>query len=71
MNPFYQAMNPRPNMMQQFQQFMSQMQGKDPKAMLNDLVSSRRVSQEQLNAAQQQAQQLANVFQSMPGFAKK
>ena len=71
MNPFYQAMNPRPNMMQQFQQFMSQMQGKDPKAMLNDLVSSGRVSQEHLNAAQQQAQQLANVFQSMPGFTKK
>lgn len=71
MNPFYQAMNPRPNMMQQFQQFMSQMQGKDPKAMLNDLVSSGRVSQEQLNAAQQQAQQLANVFHSMPGLAKK
>lgn len=71
MNPFYQAMGPRPNMMQQFQQFMSQMQGKDPKTMLNDLVSSGRVSQEQLNAAQQQTQQLANVFQSMPGFAKK
>ena len=71
MNPFYQAMNPRPNIMQQFQNFMQSMQGKDPKAMLNDLVSSGRVSQEQLNAAQQQAQQLANVFQSMPGFAKK
>ena len=73
MNPFFQVMggNRQPNMMQQFQQFMSQMQGKDPKAMLNDLVSSGRVSQEQLNAAQQQAQQLANVFQSMPGFAKK
>ena len=71
MNPFYQAMNPRPNMMQQFQNFMQSMQGKDPKAMLNDLVASGRVSQEQLNAAQQQAQQLANVFQSMPGFTKK
>ena len=71
MNPFYQAMNPRPNMMQQFQNFMQPMQGKNPQAMLNDLVSSGRVSQEQLNAAQQQAQQLANVFQSMPGFAKK
>lgn len=71
MNPFYQAMNPRPNMMQQFQSFMNSMQGRDPKAMLNDLVSSGRVSQEQLNAAQQQAQQLANAFQSMPGFAKK
>lgn len=71
MNPFYQAMGPQPNMIQQFQQFMSQMQGKDPKVMLNDLVSSGRVSQEQLNAAQQQAQQLANVFQYMHGFAKK
>lgn len=71
MNPFYQAMGPKPNMMQQFQSFMQQMRGKDPKAMLNDLVSSGRVSQEQLNAAQQQAQQLANVFQSMPGFTKK
>lgn len=58
-------------MMQQFQNFMQSMQGKNPQAMLNDLVSSGRVSQEQLNAAQQQAQQLANVFQSMPGFAKK
>ena len=71
MNPFYQAMGPRPNMMQQFQRFMSQMQGKDPKAMLNDLVSSGRVSQEQLNAAQQQAQQFANILQAMPGFSKK
>ena len=71
MNPLYQAMNPRPNMMQQFQNFMQSMQGKDPKAMLNDLVASGRVSQEQLNAAQQQAQHLANVFQSMPGFTKK
>lgn len=71
MNPFYQAMGPRPNMMQQFQSFMQSMQGRDPKAMLNDLVSSGRVSQEQLNVAQQQVQQLANVFQSMSGFAKK
>lgn len=65
MNPFYQAMGPRPNMMQQFQQFMYQMQGRDPKAMLNELVSSGRVSQEQLNAAQQRAQELAGLFQPM------
>ena len=71
MNPFYQAMGPRPNMMQQFQQFMSQMQGKDPKAMLNDLVSSGRVSQEQLNAAQQQAQQMASLFEPMRGMFGK
>ena len=67
MNPFYQAMGPQPNMMQRFQQFMGQMQGRNPRAMLNDLVSSGRVSQEQLNAAQQQAQQLAGMFQSMGG----
>ena len=65
MNPFYQAMGPRPNMMQRFQQFMSQMQGRDPKAMLDELVSSGRVSQEQLNAAQQRAQELAGLFQPM------
>ena len=36
MNPFYQAMggNRQPNMMQQFQQFMNQMRGKDPNAMI-------------------------------------
>ena len=68
MNPFYQAMGPRPNMMQQFQQFMSQMQGRDPKAMLDELVSSGRVSQEQLNAAQQRAQQMASLFEPMRGM---
>ena len=64
MNPFYQAMggNAQPNMMQRFQQFVSQMQGKDPKAMLNDLVSSGRVSQQQLDAAQRQVQQIASMF---------
>ena len=64
MNPFYQAMggNAQPNMMQRFQQFVSQMQGKDPKAMLNDLVASGRVSQQQLDAAQRQVQQIAGMF---------
>lgn len=64
MNPFYQAMggNAQPNMMQRFQQFVSQMQGKDPKAMLNDLVASGRVSQQQLDAAQRQVQQIASMF---------
>lgn len=64
MNPFYQAMggNAQPNMMQRFQQFVGQMQGKDPKAMLNDLVASGRVSQQQLDAAQRQVQQIASMF---------
>ena len=73
MNPFFQAMggNRQPNMMQQFQQFMNQMRGKDPNAMIQELVSSGRVSQQQLDQAQRQAQQIANTFQSMPGFANK
>ena len=73
MNPFYQAMggNRQPNMMQQFQQFMNQMRGKDPNAMIQELVSSGRVSQQQLDQAQRQAQQIANTFQSMPGFTNK
>lgn len=71
MNPFYQAMNPRPNMMQQFQQFMSQMQGKDPKAMIQEMVSSGRISQDQLNQVQKQAQQMQGMFEGMRGMFGK
>lgn len=73
MNPFYQAMggNRQPNMMQQFQSFMQQMKGKDPNAMLQELVSSGQISQQQLDRAQRQAQQIANTFQSIPGFSNK
>ena len=67
MNPFFQAMggNRQPNMMQQFQQFMNQMRGKDPNAIIQELVSSGRVSQQQLDQAQKQAQQMAGMFEGM------
>lgn len=41
-NPFFGIMGGggRPNMMHQFQQFMSQMQGKDPNAIINEMVQS-------------------------------
>ena len=70
MNPFYQAMggNRQPNMMQQFQQFMNQMRGKDPNAMIQELVSSGRVSQQQLDQAQKQAQQMQGMFEGMRGM---
>lgn len=68
MNPFYQAMN-RPNLMQRFQQFMGQMQGKDPNAIIRDMMQSGQITQEQYNQAHQQAQQIANPFQSS-GFSK-
>lgn len=70
MNPFYQAMN-RPNMMQQFQTFMNQMRGKDPNQIINEMVSSGRVSQEQLDAAQKQAQQMQGMFEGMRGMFGK
>ena len=71
MNPFYQAMGPRPNMMHQFQQFMNQMRGRDPNAMIQELVSSGRVSQQQLDAAQKQAQQMQGMFEGMRGMFGK
>ena len=73
MNPFFQAMggNRQPNMMQQFQQFMNQMRGKDPNAMIQELVSSCRVSQQQLDAAQKQAQQMQGMFEGMRGMFGK
>lgn len=73
MNPFFQAMggNRQPNMIQQFQQFMNQMRGKDPNAMIQELVSSGRVSQQQLDAAQKQAQQMQGMFEGMRGMFRK
>nr|DAZ63676.1 MAG TPA: hypothetical protein [Caudoviricetes sp.] len=44
MNPFFGVMGGgRPNMMQQFQQFMNQMKGTDPNAMIQEMVSSGRM----------------------------
>lgn len=70
MNPFFQAMG-QPNMMQQFQAFMDQMKGKDPNSMIQELVSSGQVSQQQLDAAQKQAQQMAGMFEGMRGMFGK
>lgn len=70
-NPVFQALggaNNQPNMLQQFQQFMQQMKGKDPSAVLNQLVQSGRVSQQQLDYAQRQAQQMQGLFNGMRGM---
>lgn len=72
-NPIFQALggqgqNP---MLQNFQRFMQQMQGKDPNAMIQELVSSGRVSQQQLDTAQKQAQQMQGMFEGMRGMFGK
>lgn len=73
MNPFFGVMGGggRPNMIQQFQQFMQQMKGKDPNAIINEMVSSGKISQEQLNHVQQQAQQMSGMFEGMRGMFGK
>lgn len=72
MNPFFGVMGEgRPNMMQQFQQFMNQMKGKNPNAMIQEMVSSGRISQDQLNQVQKQAQQMSGMFEGMRGMFGK
>lgn len=63
--------NPQNNMLQQFSRFMEQMKGRDPNQMINELVSSGRVSQAQLNQAQEQARQMEGMFSSIRGMFGK
>ena len=67
MNPFFNAMggNKQPNVMQQFQQFMNQMKGKDPNAVIQDRMQSGKIPQDQYNQARQQAQQMQGMFEGM------
>lgn len=62
-NPLFQALTKsQNNMMGDFQKFMQQMQGKNPNEEINKLLQSGRISQQQLNQAQQMAQQLMGMF---------
>ena len=68
-------MMPNPmQMISQFPQFMQQMRGQNPHQLLNQLMQSGRVSQHQLNQAQQMAQQMQgqfDQFRGMFGFGNK
>lgn len=72
-NPFFNAMggSQQQPMMRQFQQFMTQMQGKDPNALIDELVRSGRITQDQLNQAQQQARKMQGMFEGMRGMFGK
>lgn len=70
-NPVFEAIGNKrsqPDMAQQFQWFMEQMRGQNPQQILNNLVASGKVSQQQLDAAQKQAQQLRGMFDGMRGM---
>lgn len=57
-NPMMQHLPQQGNMIQQFQQFRQQMQGKDPQAIVTDLLNSGKMSQQQFEQLKAQAQQM-------------
>lgn len=64
-NPIFDAIGgnmPNNNILAQFQQFRKQMQGKNPHEEINKLLQSGAISQQELNQAQQMAQQMKTMF---------
>lgn len=66
-NPLFNLLNGRKNngpgnMIQQFQQFKKQMQGVNPQEEVQKLLQSGKISQAQLDKAQQMAQQMQGLF---------
>ena len=51
-----------------FPQFMQQMKGKDPNQIINQMLQSGKINQQQLNMVQQQAQQMQNQFAQFKGM---
>lgn len=66
-NPLYSKLNgnQQGNMMQQFQRFMNQMQGENPNEMIEQIVASGQLSQQQSNSIQQQAKNMEQQFSAM------
>ena len=52
----------------QFNQFMQQMKWQDPNAIINQLLASGRINQQQINQAHQRAQELDKQFNEMKKF---
>lgn len=61
-NPLFQALGGNRNKMSEFQKFMQQMRGVDPRQEINRMLQSGQISQQQLNEAQRQAQQFMGMF---------
>lgn len=66
-NPLFSALGGQKNMMSDFQRFMEQMQGVDPNQEIEKMLRSGKITQAQLNQAQQMAQQM----QAMMGGFKR
>lgn len=63
-NPIFNALGnvPNNNILQQFQAFKQQMQGKNPHEEINKLLQSGAISQEHLNQVQQMAMQMRGIL---------
>ena len=62
MNPLYKALNNKNDVMSQVQRFRQEMSGKNPNEEINKLLQSGRITQEQLNQAQQMALRIQSMF---------
>lgn len=65
MNPILSRLNSRPqqnNMIQQFAEFKRQMAGKDPQTMVQQLLQSGQMSQQQFEQLKQQAIALQSIL---------
>lgn len=49
-------------LMQNFSNFMNQYRGQNPRAIINQMVQSGQISQQQLNMVQQKAQHMSGLF---------
>lgn len=54
--------SPQGQMLQNFQKFREQMQGQDPNALINQMLASGRINQQQLAQAQEIARQMQGLF---------
>lgn len=67
-NPIFNALGgnmPANNIISQIKQFREQMQGVNPQEEINKLLQSGKINQQQLNEAQQMAQQMQSLFNNV------
>lgn len=68
-SPIFNAMGGNTNgMISAFQAFMQSMKGQNPQEILNGMIQSGKISQQQLNAAQEQARQMGGMFNGVKGM---
>lgn len=67
MNSLYNALQPQQNgnIMTQFFSFMQQARGQNPQQIINSMLSSGKLTQEQYAQVQERANQIGSQFESM------